>query len=1105
MSRILHDKLQATQNPAASIVTELERNMHELRVSAVSRWARGCMATTCQQSLVRRMAIPLLLACWFSAIPRDGQSVEQTSEFLSGLRQRGYFDVAFDYLDALQDSDLITAEQRATLPYERGVTYIAASRIERDPAARSGLLDKAQSALQEFLSNSGNDQSASSARSQLGNILVERARMNLAESEKAEADDAKQRLRDAAREQFETAQKNISQLEEDLREKLKNLPAHINQNQQSKLHAQRTEYRQQYLQTLLLGATIQYEKVSTLAPDSEQREPWLTEAAGKFDEIYQKYRNWLAGRYALLYQARCYQDLERFDDALSMFNELILQEDNSPSYRRLKTKAIQSAIDCWLSPEQEQYVEAILQGSQWFKEMRANEEGTLEWLEFRLALAHAYASGANALSAEDPDNPRIKQHRNVARSHAQAVAKRAGPPLRKQAQELLAQFSGAEEPTIATDNLKTFAEARAAGWEWLQQSQNAGKILSVLGGRLQRVESAEQRADIETQQADAEKSLVHHRRASFQAYRAALQLADESVADEDLNAVRYYLSFLHYQAADYYDAVVMSDMVVTHFAESAVARRCAKISLASYVNLLQQAQRRGDEDLTFETKGLEAIAQKIVKKWPEEVGAQEALVILINIAIQQGHIDVAEQSLQQIPEDSPQRGNAELKTGQALWNKYLVDSRQLKERTGSEEPPGPDELQQAQNDLNELKQRAKQILQGGVERLKASPVSPTLAAASLSLAQIYLDTQEPDQAVLLLEAPDFGSIALAKNSDILTNRPSYSENTYKTALRAYISSLSNASNSADTNRLMEKAEQMMESLEELVGDSPKGRKRLMSIYVGLASDLEKQISLAPAGSREALSQGFETFLLRVVGGADDLRILNWAAEMFYRLGNGNDTGSGLAARNVRQYYQRALTTYDKVLQLDDALDDANLVRHLRMRKASIYRRTGEFGNAMTLFQEILKRRNALITVQVEAAMTLQEWADAEHPDKYLQAMNGVSANQNSRAKIVWGWSTIGRKTSDNPKFSETYYLSRHQLAYCRYRWALSQKDKKRTATLMRAKKDITWTAKFRPDLGGGTWKAKYDALLKKIQQALNEKPVGLAEVETLTASSKKVE
>ena len=172
------------------------------------------------------------------------------------------------------------------------------------------------------------------------------------------------------------------------------------------------------------------------------------------------------------------------------------------------------------------------------------------------------------------------------------MARQPGP-LRKQAQEILAQFSDSKELPAANENFKTFAEARAAGWEWLQRSQNAGKLVNLLQGRLQHVESAEQRTEMETQTAAAEKAIAAHRQSSLHACRAALRLADESVANEDLNAVRYYLSFLHYQVAEYFDAVVMSELVVRHYPDSAVARRCAKIALASYVQSSSEELGRG--------------------------------------------------------------------------------------------------------------------------------------------------------------------------------------------------------------------------------------------------------------------------------------------------------------------------------------------------------------------------------------------------------------------------------------------------------------------------------------------------------------------------------
>ena len=1044
------------------------------------------------------MVVILLLATTLLVAPHPSQAEEQFEEFLSRLRLRGYFDVALDYLDSLQENDLLGEELRSALPYERAVTYLEASRVERDPDKRTSLLNKARQELQAFLSNESNQKQITTARSQLGNILVERARMNLVESEKAHTDEEKKQLNQTAREQFEEAQLTFTKLENDLREKLKTIPVQINRSKQSELHDTRTEYRQQYLQSLLLGATVQYEKVATVGADSPEHKQWLTEAAAKFEEIYQKYRNWLAGRYALLYQARCYQDLGKIKDALAMYNELILQEDDSPNYRKLKTKALQSAIECWTIPEEKKHLEAITQGDAWFQQMRPKERRALEGLEFRLALTRAYLTAADTMTAADPANPQIEQYRSAARRHAQTIARQASP-LRKQAREILANFSGSQKTPVSRDNFKNFTEAREAGWEALQQSQNSAKLVTVLQGRLQRVESEEQRTQIQTQKEEAEKAIVAYRQASLLAYLAAVQLADEKASSEDLNATFYYLSFLYYQVADYYDAIVMSQLVMQHYPDSAVARRCAKIALASYATLLQQAPTGNEDHKQFENEGLQRTAEQIVKKWPGETEAQEALGILISLAIQQGKFDLAENSLAQIPEDSPQRGEAELKTGQALWNKYLADAKQLQIRNASQEPPTTAQAQQANNDLNDLKQRAKRSLQNGIQRIKTPPVSPTLANASLSLAEVYLNTNEPYEAISQLEHSEYGSLTIAEKNSTGTISQTYRENTFKTALRAYISAVGNTT---DTGQFLKKAEQMMSLLEETVGDNQAGQKRLVAIYVALASDLEQQLKLAPLQTKQALSKGFEKFLLRVVDRSSDLKILKWSAEMFYRLGQENDSGQGLVSESAKNYYQLALETYDKTLLAEEVTNNANLAAYLKMRKASVLRCVDEFGKAMEIFKDLLQRRNAMITVQVEAALTLQQWGDASNQGKYNDAMQGIH-HKGSQKKTVWGWATIARKTSDNPKFTATYYQARHHLAYCRYRWALSQADdNQRVKTLKRAKQDITWTAKFHPDLGGETWKNKYDALLKKIQKSLNEKPIGLKAMALRTASNK---
>jgi hypothetical protein len=65
------------------------------------------------------------------------------------------------------------------------------------------------------------------------------------------------------------------------------------------------------------------------------------------------------------------------------------------------------------------------------------------------------------------------------------------------------------------------------------------------------------------------------------------------------------------------------------------------------------------------------IASYVTQKWPDQEEAVEALNTLIPFMIQAGDLDAAERYLTEIPEDSPKRGDAEIKTGQAMWSAYL--------------------------------------------------------------------------------------------------------------------------------------------------------------------------------------------------------------------------------------------------------------------------------------------------------------------------------------------------------------------------------------------------------------------------------------------------
>ena len=549
--------------------------------------------------------------------------------------------------------------------------------------------------------------------------------------------------------------------------------------------------------------------------------------------------------------------------------------------------------------------------------------------------------------------------------------------------------------------------------------------------------------------------------------------------------MRYYLSYLLYQAHEHYDSAVISEFVCRNYPDSVVARQCAKITLASYVSLRQAAVGQSDEDPVFELAHLRAIAEYIVDNWSQQQESQEALTTLINLSIEQGKFDEAERYLTKIAADSTMRAKAELQTGQALWKKYLTDSKQLQQLKQSDNPPA-EQIAVTQKKLDSLKDRIKKILESGTDRLKSEKMSAARATATLSLAQLYLNTQETEKARALLEEEKNGCLALVASNHASIQGQGYAQETYKTALRTYISSLGSVKSSDVSDAMMKKVEEMMSSLEKIVGDSVAGRKRLIGIYIGLASDLEQQIQLAPAASRKSISVGFESFLSRIVEDSANIKILNWAAEMFFSLGKSNDTGQGQVTGEAKRFYTQAVSTYTKILELDNSEANPNVMIHIQLRIATILRRTGEFQKSVNVLDKILRERNAMLNVQIEATNTFQEWAAAEDVTKYLDAINGVAMNNQSRRKVIWGWATLAKKTSQKPKFIEFFYQARYNLAYCRYQYALAQQGNTRSQELKLAQRDIMWTAKLNPDLGGVEWKKKFDGLLKKIQQALGQ-------------------
>ena len=134
---------------------------------------------------IRRTSARWLLAPFITAFLTTPLTAEEPArQFLEALREQGLFELANEYLQRVERSPATPQEFRDTILFEQGLTLMAVSRSESDFDTRQQRLDEAQKKFREFLTAQKNHDFAPKAKSQLANVLVERARVKIAEAER---------------------------------------------------------------------------------------------------------------------------------------------------------------------------------------------------------------------------------------------------------------------------------------------------------------------------------------------------------------------------------------------------------------------------------------------------------------------------------------------------------------------------------------------------------------------------------------------------------------------------------------------------------------------------------------------------------------------------------------------------------------------------------------------------------------------------------------------------------------------------------------------------------------------------------------------------------
>lgn len=1047
------------------------------------------------RSFARMAGVIALTGCLIAG-GSSAFAYEPAEAFVKALRDAQYYDTAIDYLDAIKDNPAVPGQFKSRLLYERGITLIEGATSVKDPVIRDKWLDDGQKTMSEYLATDKDGPLALSAQTSLGYVIFNRGAGRIEKAKKAKPE-AKEALVTEGRAMLQEAGKTFEKITDDVRERLKSLPATIDEKQDPKRFEERERLRSDYLRArILVAQSDEYLGESYPASDPNYKK-FLESGAQRFKSLYDDNRNRPAGMIARVGQGRCAQKLGQHEQAVGYFDEVVTEPDftSTPDGRRI---AVTAMIDMAKS------LETLKKNRELFdklaplvKDARPDEERSPSFMELRLYVARAAKALADELKAKDPKSPEIRKLLTEGRSMVQFAARFVGP-FQDDARKLMPAFTGgdAEAATGAVKvAAKTFEEAKAAGDEVISQMTDAQLILTANTENLaKQVDAAEK--DRLTKEIEAgKKELDGLRESAFAYYSQALNMSGPETEITTVNGIRYLLCYLSYQKQDYYNCIVYGEFIATRFPQQQFARSSAELVMNSYVQLARELSLANkDADRTWENGRITEICKYIVKQWPNEAEASKALGQLIPLMIGEGKLSEAQAYLEQIPASSDQRGVAELKLGQALWRNYVVGMREVKEwEAGTATPPMGVTPAARRKELEATMTSGKKVLDDGVKRMaETNPDSPNMPTAVLSLAQILVDTGEAPRAVTLLEDSKIGPVALSKRNDpVLEGRDGFAAEAYRTALRAYITALPT---SKDSDAILKKAEEMMDSLKTLLGDTPEGQKILVANYVSLARDLKTQMELSEGDAKVALGKGFEKFLERVSGEANEPQILNWVAETYRGMADsfaGNDKKAGLV------YYGKAADVYKSLLDKAKAnpnfLGNPKMVTQIQFQQALTLRGQLKYKEAVDAFEAILSATPNILMVQIEATKTYQMWGDLGQVDRYRDAMVGARERKGDvkggKKFVIWGWGEIGKMAAGTGKNKEELHEARYNYALCHYKYAAKNPATKQE-TIKAAKKDIVLTIGFYGD-GGANWRPKYDDLLKKIQKDLGEPQNGL--------------
>lgn len=984
---------------------------------------------------------------------------EPCQEFMDALRQERLFDVAIEYLDAMQDSPLATPEFRERIALHKVSVLLDEASLIRDDNRLNAQLDQTEKILADFIQAKPRVALLAEAQEQRARILMARAGRLLTQ---ATSDRITVAQKTAKQTEARTYLEQASQAYEGIRQRLRTELQKKKDPQNPNANSDREKLRNKYVLVRLQSPKIKERIADSFGKDHPEYKKLLEQAATENLELYDKYRTRLSGIDGCLGAARCFSKLGEPQKALGHLTDVFDLPRGTVQFAKKREAAV-VAVDCWAQIDPYPLEESFQRLRQVVYSMSPEYRRSSDGVKINLTFAKTCSDMVEKIKAEggarDPETRnRMTNLKKEANRILRELTRIAGPH-REEARDLLEAMGSSVAVIESTENKgppETMAEARKRAKELQVRTAE-------LKNELKRAQAAG-----ESTKADAlAKQIETDTEASLEMLELALKMTDGQTSPDDLSNIRYLQSASYYQNDMFFESAIIGEYVLENFPTNAGAAPAAGLVCNSYWNLYRDDAKDGiaesEADRNFEKDRLEKLCEHIFATWPGTRQSEQAGLVMTLLSLSEGEAIEANDYLERVPADSPTRGPVVLEVGNRLWQNYVRAKRKG---------------EMSESDLLALQEKAKQRLEDGILSIRAEDVTTYQARTVLALTELYLDAGDADKAIELLENAKIAPLDLIKNKKSAAADDKFRRDTYRTAIRGYLAKLKDAEN---TLSWVEKSQAVLQALKNDIGDSEEGRKQLSNIYLTLAKELKAQFdALENNDQRKAFAEGLESFLAGLGKNADDRDLMLLTGSMDLEIGKGLQDAQLPEA--AKRFFSQATTIYSTLNKGNES--DARMRLEIQRGLAKSFSGAGEYEKAIQQFGDILSddKNRQFIDLQVEAARVYADWGMAKNnSDALVNAIRGGEKRENSKGKTVntiMGWVNLAKaaqRSKKNALLAEAVY----NIARCKFQYG---KIKKTESMQQSAIDEVVRFKSKDPEMGGSAWKNRLESLLTKMQQ-----------------------